>query len=447
MTRVRDVMRLGWPILIGQVAVLSNGVIDTIMAGQRSAEFLAVVGIGVSVYISIFVGFRGVLMGLAPIAAGHFGAGRLTEIGTDVSQAIWVAMLLSLVGMPLLLWIDPWLLLVQPDPVLHDPLKNYLAVTALALPATLLFSVFFTLNNATSRPAVTMAINLIALALKWPLNLVFMDGWGGWVEPMGAVGCAVSTAVLAWTSCLIAIFLVYADRRYRSFGLALRKPKKSRIGELLKIGLPIGGGYFIEVTSFTLMALLIGRYGTLASASHQVAANLAALIFMVPLALSNATSVLAAQALGGNDEAKARSWIFSGAQLVMSLAVVVSAMLLLGREVIAGFYAEDPMVRQYATLLISWIAIYHLLDAGQCLLYYALRAWRITLSPMMVYAVGMWGVGVGGGWILSRHAFPPGAEAAQGFWIAAIVGLVLTCSGLAYLLRRRFLNPVLAIEP
>jgi multidrug resistance protein, MATE family len=439
------VLRLGWPILIGQLAVISNGVIDTVMAGQRSAEYLAVVGLGASVYISIFVGFRGVLMGLAPIAAGHFGGGRLREVGLDVSQAIWVALMLACLGMPLLLWIDPWLLLVQPDPALHKPLEDYLAVTALALPATLLFSVFFTLNSATSRPAVTMAINLIALALKWPLNLVFMDGWGGFVEPMGAVGCAVSTAVLAYSSFFIALIALQIDRRYRQFNLGLRWPEWRRISELLKLGLPIGGGYLIEVTSFTLMALLIGRFGTMASASQQIAANLAALIFMIPLALSNATSVLAAQALGGQNEPKARSWVMSGGKLIMGLALIIAITLWIAREPIAMLYAEDPSVRAYAQVLIAWVAIYHVLDAGQCLLYFSLRAWRITLSPMLVYGVGMWGVGVGGGWILSRHMFAPTAEAAQGFWIAAICGLALTCTGLAYLLRRRFLNPVVPV--
>lgn len=442
MTRSRDVLALGWPILIGQIAVLLNGVIDTVMAGQRSAVDLAVVGLGASVYISIFVGFRGVLMGLAPIAAGHFGAGRLSEIGNDVGQAAWVALLLAACGIPLLLWIDPWLALIQPDPALHGPLRDYLAITATALPATLLFSVFFTLNSATSRPAVTMAINLVALALKWPLNALFMNGVEGWIEPMGAVGCAVSTALLAWSSFLIGLGVLIMDRRYREFHVRLSRPNRSRIGELLKVGLPIGGGYLIEVTSFTLMALLIGRFGTLASASHQVAANLAALIFMVPLALSNATSILAAQALGSHDESRARSWVRSGARLVMSIAIVVAALLWAASDYLAVLYAEDAQVRQIAALLIQWVAAYHVLDAAQCLLYFSLRAWRITLSPMIVYGVGMWGVGVGGGWWLATTAYPPGALAAQGFWAAAIAGLVLTCTGLLILLRKRFLIPV-----
>ncbi len=446
MTRSRDVLQMGWPILIGQLAVLGNGVIDTVMAGQRSPADLAIVGLSVSIYISIFVGFRGVLMGLAPIAAGHFGAGRLSAIGDDVGQAVWVALLLSLIGIPILLWVDPWFALIQPDPALKPSIQSFLMVTMLALPATLLFSVFFTLNSSTSRPKVTMAINLAALAMKWPLNLIFMNGVEGWFAPLGAVGCAVSTAILAWVSLSIGVIVIIVDRRYREFHVRLRRPDRAQIFEQFRIGLPIGVGYLIEVTSFTLMALLIGRFGTIASASHQVAANLATLIFMVPLALSNATSILAAQAIGSKDELRARSWVLSGLKLVMGSAVAICIVLLIFNESIAKLYAESPVVQQNAKVLILFVAGFHLLDALQCLLYFALRAWRITFAPMVVYGVGMWGVGVGGGWILANMVFTPGPAAAQGFWTAGIAGLLLTCLGLSGLLRRQFLNPVATVK-
>lgn len=445
-TRARDVFLLGWPILVGQIAVLGNGVIDTIMAGQRSAVDLAIVGLGASIYISVFVGFRGVLMGLTPIAAGHFGAGRLSEIGDDVGQAVWVALILAVLGIPILLWVDPWLALIKPDPTLHAPLAGYLLATLTALPATLLFSVFFTLNSATSRPRVTMAINLIGLALKWPLNLMLMDGVDGWIEPMGAVGCAIATAILAWTSFFIGLAVLVMDRRYREFHIRLRRPNTKKIIELFRIGLPIGAGYLIEVTSFTLMALLIGRFGTIASASHQVAANLATLLFMAPLALSNATSILAAQCIGARDETKARAWVFAGLRLVMGIAITLSVGLVLFRSPIAALYAENAEVRRFAEILIVMAAVCHVLDALQCLLYSSLRAWRITFTPMLVYGVSLWGFGVGGGWFFANQLFDPDASAAQGFWMGNFCGLALACIGLWLLLRRRFLNPVLAVK-
>lgn len=446
MTRSRDVLALGWPMLVGQIAVLGNGVIDTIMAGQRSALDLAIIGLGASIYISIFVALRGVLMGLAPIAAGHFGAGRLAEIGDDVGQAVWVALILSALGIPLLLWTDPWFALIQPSSNVQEPLQSYLIIIATAIPATLLFSVFQTLNSATSRPVVTMVINLGALALKWPLNWLLMDGVDGWIPPLGAVGCALSTAILAWLSFAVGLAVMAGDHRYRAFKVRLSSPNHRKVLELFRIGGPIGVGYLIEVTSFTLMALLIGRFGTIASASHQVAANLATLVFMVPLALGGATSILAAQALGAGNEDKARAWVVAGLRLVMGIAVCLVAILLSFNDLLARLYAENPEVQAAAKTLITLAAICHLLDALQCVLYSSLRAWRITLRPMLVYGVSLWGMGVGGGWLMATQWFEPGPAAAQGFWWGNLMGLALASLGLGLLLRRCLTNPMGAVK-
>jgi MATE family multidrug resistance protein len=216
---------------------------------------------------------------------------------------------------------------------------------------------------------------------------------------------------------------------------------------LLRIGFPIGAGYLIEVTSFTLMALLIGRFGTIASASHQVAANLATLIFMMPLALSNATSILAAQSIGAGDEAKARAWVWAGMRLVMGIAAAIVLVILLLQDSIAQLYAEDRMVQQFARVLIIYAAVCHMLDALQCLLYSSLRAWRITFTPMLVYGVSLWGFGVGGGWWFAHTLFAPGPSAPEGFWMGNFLGLSAACLGLGLLLRRRFLNPIVAIKP
>lgn len=84
----RDILKLAWPVFIGQVAVMLNGVIDTMMAGRLSAVDVAAVGLGASIYITVYVGLMGVLLALAPIAAQHWGAGRPERIAEAAGQAI-----------------------------------------------------------------------------------------------------------------------------------------------------------------------------------------------------------------------------------------------------------------------------------------------------------------------------------------------------------------------
>src|SRR5215210_8630269 len=79
-----EIYRLAWPVLIAQLAVMAYAVIDTMMAGRFATEDLAAVGIGASIYFSVFVALMGVLLAVSPIVAQLLGAGRYDEIGEQV---------------------------------------------------------------------------------------------------------------------------------------------------------------------------------------------------------------------------------------------------------------------------------------------------------------------------------------------------------------------------
>src|ERR1039458_4017151 len=87
---VHELVRLGWPVLIAQLAVMANSVIDTIMAGRYGTLDLAAVGIGASIYFSVFVALMGVLLALTPIVAHMYGEGRHADIGEELRQSAWL---------------------------------------------------------------------------------------------------------------------------------------------------------------------------------------------------------------------------------------------------------------------------------------------------------------------------------------------------------------------
>ena len=200
---LRDIVKLGWPVLIAQVAVMINGVIDTVMAGRLSAADLAAVGIGASIYISIFVTLMGVLIALTPVVAQLYGAGKLAEIGEEVRQSAWLGALLAVVAFALIYFPDPFLALAQVAPDVEEKTRAYLRSIALGIPAMLMFRVFYSFTTAVSKPRVIMLLNLTGLALKIPLNLVFMHGALG-MPALGGPGCAVSTSIISWTLAIAA---------------------------------------------------------------------------------------------------------------------------------------------------------------------------------------------------------------------------------------------------
>src|SRR2546425_8925285 len=139
----RDIVRLAWPVLVAQLAVIASGVLDTVMAGRYSAVALAAVGIGASVYFSVFIGLMGVVQALSPIAAQLFGGKQLERIGEETRQTVWLALGLGALGVLLLAFPEPFLRLSSAPPEVEARTRAYLQGIAWAPPAMLLFRVFF----------------------------------------------------------------------------------------------------------------------------------------------------------------------------------------------------------------------------------------------------------------------------------------------------------------
>lgn len=443
----RRLLRLAVPLFIAQIAVTANGLIDTLMAGRLSADDMAAVGLGASVYVSVHVALMGVLLALAPVCSRLFGAGRHAEIAAEASQGIWLALLLAVPGCIALGMADLWIRLAGPPEAVASIARPYLIAVAVALPAALLFRVFHAVAVSTSQPRLVMVINLVALALKVPANALFMHGLeiqGRSVLPaLGGAGCAVATAAITWLT-LIAAFILLARhpglRRYEV--MRLRHPETQRLLRLLKLGLPIGLTQLVEVTAFTFMAIFLAHTGAVIAASHQIAATSAALCYMVALSIGLATSTLAAQAIGAGQPALARRTALGGLTIALLASFGVMLLLLALRAPYATLFTDDRRVLELAVPLLAWVALFHLLDSLQTQLTMILRAWQITAIPAFIHGVALWGVGLGGGWWLAFRLASPGQlldgplDPPSAFWVAGCASLALASIALAWLLRQ-----------
>jgi MATE family multidrug resistance protein len=433
----RELLHLAWPVLIGQAAVMGNGVIDTLMAGRLSSVDLAAVGIGASIYITIIMTMIGVLLALTPVVAHHYGAQRFAEIGADVRQCAWLALALSLLAFIALKHPDPLLTFSRLTPEVEAKVRAYLDGSAWAVPGVMFFRVFYGFSNGIGRPRPVMSLNLLGLALKAPLNWVFMYGHFG-LPAMGGAGCGWSSAVIMWILAGLAWVWCRRDPEYAPYGVFARfdRPRLSALREFLLLGLPMGATFLVDVTAFTFMALFIARLGAETSAAHQIAANVAVFVFMVPLALGSATGVVVGQALGAGDSRRARHAGFLGLAVGCGAAALTSAAIGFGAGPLARFYTSDPVVAAAAASLLAIVAVYHLADAVQAVMAQVLRGYKRATVPMVIYALSLWGVGLGGGYLLGLTDALGAARGAAGFWIAGVASLSIAGAGvLAYFLR------------
>jgi MATE family multidrug resistance protein len=324
-------------------------------------------------------------------------------------------------------------------------MSAYLHGLAVAFPAALGFQLFRALSNSVSRPKMVMAIQLAAVLLKAPLNWLFIYGADlgfARIPELGGPGCAVATAIEMWAMLAAVLLVLHKDRFYARFAIwraGASRPRWAAQRELLRLGLPMGASYLIEVTGFVFMSLFIARFGNVAVSGHQVVVSIVSVLFMLPLSLAIATSTLVAQCIGACEVRHARVLGWHGVILTSLLSLATSSAVFFARDVIIAAYTGSDArsggeigsgnaldIAQAALPLLAWVVAFHTLDAIQTMAAFVVRAYKVATMPMVIYALAMWGVGLGGGNILGFNLLgfaPPDLQGAKGFWCASTVGL------------------------
>ncbi|MBS0291968.1 MAG: MATE family efflux transporter [Proteobacteria bacterium] len=429
MSELSTISRHALTVLAGQLAVMAFGVTDTIVAGRYAQEALAALSIGSAVFVSVYVALMGVLQALLPVWAELRGAGAQAAMGASVRQSLYLCAVASVLGMALLLSPGPILSWTEVPPPLRAEVRTYLAILAFGLPPALLFRIYSTLNQGLGQPKLVTWLQVGSLALKLPLSIWFTFGGAG-LAPQGAAGCAWATLVVNYGLLLVGWKMLRNHPMYAPLQLwrPLERPDRAQLARFLRLGLPAGLSILVEVTSFTLMALFIARQGALASAAHQIASNLAAVLYMVPLSLAIATSARVSYWRGAGNERRAGATALKGFWLATIMGCALAAILFVLRQAIAGLYSTSAEVVLLAASLLTWVAAYHVADALQTLCVFVLRSYRITLAPLVVYGVLLWGVGLLGGYRLAYHGWSASApwRSPAAFWAAGAAALGMT---------------------
>ena len=447
MSELKTITRHAATVLVGQLAVMAYGVTDTIVAGRYSDTSLAALSVGSAIFISVYVALMGVLQSLLPVWAELHGARRYTHVGQSFRQALYLCGIIIVIGEVILLSPSAMLRWTDVPEALRPEVERYLAVLAMALPPAMLFRMYSTLNQSLGRPLLVTWLQMGSLAVKIPLSIWFAMGGLG-LAPQGAVGCAWATLVVNYGLLAVALLMVRGQPMYRPYAIwhKLERPNWPAIAAFARLGIPGGLSIMVEVTSFTLMALFIARLGSVASSSHQIAANLTAVLYMMPLSIGIAASSRVSYWLGAGNPVKAHAAVRLGYQLVLASSLLFSLGLFYARESLASIYSQNPEVIAMTAPLLAWVAAYHFFDAIQAVSVFFLRCFSVVVTPLLVYCILLWGVGLAGGYWLAYHGLGawPASSSALSFWQASAAALSATALVfvllLAWVMRQRRLQ-------
>lgn len=428
----KSLLKLGIPIVIGQLGMIVLGFADTLMIGHHSTEELAAASFVNNMFNLVIIFATGFSYGLTPIVGSLFGKGEQKSVGRTLKNALWanglLGLLLSILMGILYLNIHR---LGQPEELL-PLMRPYYLVLLVSLIFVMFFNAFKQFADGITDTKTPMWLLIGGNALNILGNWVLIYGHFGFPE-MGLLGAGVATLtsrILMFVA-FIGIFLI--AKRYHIYkeGFAEGKLNRRDFKELNKLGWPVALQMGMETASFSLATIMVGWLGAIALAAHQVMMTIGQLGYMMYYGMAAAVAVRVSNFHGQKDTEAVRHASSAGFHLILLMAVMVSIPLFLLRHQIGGWFTDNTEVTLMVASLIVPFIIYQFGDGMQCNYSNALRGIADVKPVMYIAFIAYFVISLPAGYLFG-FVFDWGLT---GIWLSFPFGL--TSAGLMFYFRFR----------
>lgn len=422
-------LRTAGPIVVSQLGQVGMNTVDTLMVGPLGATALAAVAFSGVVHNTTLQICFGVVMGMSPLVSQAFGAGNLLRCRQVLIQGLWLSLVLTVP----LAWVslegEPIAHLLRQDDDVAYLSGGYLFTLAFGILPTLLFMAFRQYLEGMGLTRAPMVITLFGLGLNVVANWILIYGVEGWIPAMGVVGAGWATTLVRWAMLFATIGYLLRRPDLRPFHGMRWRPDRRLLDRIVRIGTPIGAQLGLEVGLFALAAVMMGWFGPVELAAHQVTINIASTTFMVALGVSVAGSIRVGQHIGAGNRRGVRRAVAGTYLLALGFMGMCALVFVAAPEALIGLYTSDPEILSLGTTLLAVAAAFQLFDGAQVGGIFLLRGAADTRVPAILAALGYWGIGLPVAYVLGFHA-PLGPA---GIWI----GLAAALAGVAFLMALR----------
>lgn len=426
---LKELSKLSFPIVVGQLSFALMSFIDTILMGQLGVPELAGGGLGAVVFQFFYVVGIGALVATANLIAYYNGQNNKQAVHQSLLSGVVMVLVLFLLFLCIIWNASPILTALGQEAITIEFSERYLKTVVWSLLPAFGFVLIRSFVIGMGQPGAILPISIIATLLNYPLSYALMTGAFGLPE-MGIEGIAIGTCIIAIGMFIGLVYLTYAHHEFKEFPFwkGWQSFSALKMKETVKLGFPIALAHAMEVGMFSAAALIVGLLGVNALAAHQVALQCTTLSFMIPLGISQAVSVKVGELYGKNNIPDTLKPLKAGLLLSSFSALFAGIVFIFFPQSLVDFFlqAEDINRANYAELLViaSGIlfaaALFQFVDAWQVVLMGALRGFKLGSSPTLVAIFSYWCVGIPCSYLASNIWGAPGV------WMGMGLGLALS---------------------
>lgn len=409
------------PVALSQLGHISVGVADTLMAGQINKEALAAATVALSMFFPIFMLYIGFSYGFTPLISQAHGEENTEKIVRVFKHALVLNVIVG-VFLTLLLYSCMYLIpyLRQPVDIVQDATK-FFSIIALSILPIIVFQIFKQFIEGMGHTKQAMIVSIGGNLINIVLNVVLLYGYWGF-PTLGLFGIAYATLIsrLFMAVSMIVYFMLAKEYvEYRKMYPDIQLDWETLM-HVFKKSYPVGLQMSFESSAFSLSAILVGMFGTIQIAAHQIALNLASVTYMVATGIAAATTVRVGFEYGRKEKTEIRKAGITALILVSSFMIATAIMFTVLRTTLPGFYTQDAEVIHITAILLWMVVFFQLSDGIQVVSMGALRGMGDVIVPSSVAFTAYWIIGLPFGSFL---AYVVGWEV-YGIWVGLTVGLV-----------------------
>lgn len=422
MQKIREILRIGLPIMLGQACVIILAFADNIMIGWHSVDELAASSFVNNVMNLFILTELGFATGMTPMIGADNGTGNIKGIGITVKNGLMTNGIIGGISIILLTIIYFRLDHFGQAPELMPYIKPYFAIIGISTLFALGFNVLKQFTDGICRPMISMTLLMIGNLLNIFGNWVLIYGKLGFPE-MGLTGAGISTLVSRALILLVFIVFIFKSKKMNEYARAIKEALLSR-GEMktvFKMGYPVGIQMALESSTFTFAAVMAGWLGVIQLAAHQVVITISQLFFLMMQGLSFAVSILVSNAFGRKDLGSVREYARKGYFMTLGISATLSVLLYCFRYQAAGIFTDSPEVSAMAVSLFFLLFAYQFGDGLQLCFANVLRGIQDVRPIMYAAFVSYYLIAIPSAYVLGFKT----SLGIHGIWLGFPIGLTL----------------------